>query len=1061
MRKLAFLLSIIFLFGKSCVFGQVPKFEPAFKQGEIVQIPIAILQDSKGFIWIGTTDGVYRYDGKESLEFRHDPSDSTSISNNYVKELFEDRAGNIWMGTSFGLNCYDPKTETFTRYLRTDTDDLTGDNFIHSIEEDHRGKIWYGTYNGLFQFTPSTDSLIQFLPSIEKGEKSLSNEVIWDIHEDRQHRIWVATQLGFTLFKNDGTLDFQAYYGDMKNENGLATDRIFNILEQADSSIWLSSYDGLFRVIESNDSIYFKRFHIHSEAPANLSDNRVFDLYSGGRNRLWLGTYAGGLNEVVISPDVSKNIKVIHHKEDPKNVFSLRSNNIENILIDESGMLWIATKNGMDKASLSGNKFQTIRSIPDDSTSLSSDIIKSFFKDSFGNLWIGTFKGLNFLSAENLKKGIFQFEQFYADRNNRFSLSHNNINGIYEDSQSYLWINTFYGLNYIHIPTFLKKKKFKHFNERHGIPHTINHSTVEISPGEYWVGTNGGLAKMYCNPAKSDSVRFETIKSENEIVNTHTLNVIQDRFGNYWIGTFNGVAKYVTRQGKIFFENYIHELGNPNSLSDNSFRCFFKDRKNRIWIGTRSGLNMVVQESKESRDWFKTYGLKDGFPNDVIHAIEEDDQGQLWITTNKGIVVFNPELKDPVVATYNQNDGLAARSFVFRASMKDENGNLYFGTADGFNFFHPEKLPQNTYVPPVYFTKLKVLNEVIKPGPSSILQQSISYTNTITLQYWQNIISLEFAALDFNKPEKNRYQYRLSSLNNKNWINLKHHNQVTFTNLSPGEHLLEIKGSNNDGLWNKQPTQLLIKVLPPVWRTWWAYLFYFLVFISSIYLFVKNRIRRKTEKIQAIAQLEKARAEEREQLRKKNTADFHDELGHHFTKISLFLELAERQSAENKSLKEYLSKIKSNASGLSEGLRDLIWSLDPKKDSLYQTLARLQEFGDSLFEFSDIRFKTDGLDEALESVELAPDVKKNVLMIFKEAMNNCLKYSNAKNALLKSVIKDRHCYVVFKDDGQGFNPYEIKNGYGLKNMHSRAQKVKAQLEIKSVANQGTEVSLRL
>ena len=354
------------------------------------------------------------------------------------------------------------------------------------------------------------------------------------------------------------------------------------------------------------------------------------------------------------------------------------------------------------------------------------------------------------------------------------------------------------------------------------------------------------------------------------------------------------------------------------------------------------------------------------------------------------------------------------------------------------------------------------MNKSVVPSSekNNPLSKSITLTDTITLKHWQNILSIEFAALDFSKPTKNNYAYQLDGFD-RDWVFSGTNNTATYTNLRPGTYVFKAKGSNNDGLWNEVPKELVIRVLPPPWKTWWAYSLYGLFFIGLIYFIIKNRVRQRVRKIEEQARIEKARFEERELLRKQNAADFHDELGHRLTKISLFLELADRSSKAADPVKQYLSKIKTNALGLSDGIRDLIWSLDPQKDSLYQTMLRLQEFGDKLFDFSEIRFKTEGVGEALEHITLEPDVRKQVLLIFKESMNNCLKYADCQNAILKIETNHQHGKIIFEDDGKGFDQNLISKGYGLKNLKERSEKINGKLTINSEIGKGTSISLLL
>ena len=293
----------------------------------------------------------------------------------------------------------------------------------------------------------------------------------------------------------------------------------------------------------------------------------------------------------------------------------------------------------------------------------------------------------------------------------------------------------------------------------------------------------------------------------------------------------------------------------------------------------------------------------------------------------------------------------------------------------------------------------------------------------------------------------------------EDWIYLGNRNDVTFTNLNPGTYTFQVKGSNNYGNWNTNGKSIQIKILPPLWRTWWAYLLYSMAFIGLIYAIIRQRVQKKVRVLEAKAKIERARNEERALLRKKNAADFHDELGHRLTKISLFLELAERQSNNQDSVKQYLEKIKTNSSGLSEGIRDLIWSLDPKKDTLFQTISRLQEFGQQLFEYSNIEFSVKGDFQLLETIQLAPEIRKHVLLIFKEVMNNALKYANATFVTLTVQLVGSEVLINCTDNGQGFSKKLVQKGYGLNNMQERAQQIGGDLKVESQTDKGTSISL--
>ena len=1031
--------------------------------------PLCFLQDRHGFLWIGTTDGLSRYDGKKYKSFYQIRNDSTSISNNYILSLTEDKEGKIWVGTRKGLNRFNPKTEKFERYIRYGGNQFESENIIHSVIEDQNGFIWYGTYNGLFRLDPITNDWLQFLPQIE-NENSISNQTIWKIYEDKKGRLWMGTGNGLTIYDNDDSFKFKRYLPEPENPNGLKAGGIFEFAEQANGTIWLGTVGGLYKVNQSNEDMTFQLFNHDPNSKNSLSHNLIESLIADGNDRLWAATWNGGLNEIIV-PKANEEIQFIHHRHNPKNPLSIDVDLVKNLYLDQSGILWVGTSLNIQKLVPNSSKFNTINHQPNDPFSLSNEIVKATLVDSKGNFWVGTRDGLNFLSAEKFEKRQFEFDIFKHEKGNDRSLSHNNIFGLYEDPRGYLWISTYNGLSFLNLSKLNPQEPdFQHFTTSNGLPNNWISDVLHIAENDYWVATYGQLSRMTFDPQKPKETSFFNYDMDDSrddaLVNASTYQVCKDKFGDQWIATFDGLSKFVERDGRTFFDNYKNVRGDTSSLSNNSIITMHLDQKGRLWIGTRGGLNLVVQKERNQRVTFKTYGKPEGFPNEVIQAIEEDKNGNLWIGTNNGLVHFDPEKalsgENGVIKIYDKQDGLAGSGIVFRSSFKDKNGQLYFGSASGFSYFNPASLPENKNIPPIVFTDLKVLNKSVLPSleKDNPLKKAIYLTDTISLNYWQNIISIEFAALDFSKPEKNRYAYQLEGFDPE-WVFSGTKNSATYTNLDPGTYTFKAKGSNNDGTWNETPKKLTIYVLPPPWRTWWAYTIYVLGFSGFVFLFIKNRVQKRVQRIEQIAKIEKARFEEREILRKQNAADFHDELGHRLTKISLFLELTDRSLGDSKLAKQYLSKIKNNASDLSEGIRDLIWSLDPKKDSLYQTMTRLQEFGDKLFDFAEVKFKTNGINESLDQKTLEPNVRKHILLIFKEAMNNCLKYADCENAILKIESNGLFYKIVFEDDGKGFLINDVHKGYGLENLKARAQKINADLKIKSEVGQGTSILLEM
>ena len=1029
----------------------------------------AILQDSQGFLWIGTQDGLNRYDGRQFKVYRHLRNDTNSLTHSYINTLVEDRQGNIWIGTRLGLNRYNPRTETFTPFFfEGEKKEFEGANFVHHILEDHRGFIWCGTYNGLFRLEPKTGAFLRFIPQID-NPGSINHELTWQIFEDRDSNLWFGTQNGLALYPNDESFRFTQFLPEPQTPGGLKTDRIWGFSQLSDGSLWMGSDNGLHQAIFQSGEWQFRNIQHDPNNPNSLSHNFIESMFTSKEEDIWVSTYNGGINRVQIVNKDSIYIERFQHNPNDPN--SINSNYVLNVIEDHSGIIWACTSNGLDKADPHTRKFRTIRKIPNTPNSLANNFITSVLKDSRGDLWLGTWGGgLHRIRKHDLDAPPYALEVFHYDPNDPFSLSNDQVNGLYEDNNGYLWITTYKGLNYIRLDDFDESQQFRAYTNLDGLPHRFTYSVLQDHDNVYWVATYGQLSKMTFDPERHEGTHFQNYDMDPDrddaLVNATTYSLCRDRFGHTWIGTFNGISKYQEDNGREYFENYNRVLGDSTSLSDNLIHFLFLDSKGRMWAGTKNGLNLFLQTGPHDVVKFKTFGIPEGFPNEDIHSALEDEEGNFWLGTNAGLVVFNPDLAlakpgEGVIQTYDARDGLAGNEFSSRAAVKDDKGCLYFGGPDGCSFFHPSQLPKNEYIPPVVLTEFYLADQPVHPGEhkNNPLSQSITRTEEIALKYHQDIFTIEFAALNYSIPEKNQYAYRLLGFNDR-WTYPGNRNTATFTNLSPGRYTFEVKGSNNDGVWNPEPRRLTIRVLPPPWRSPWAYALYVLLGGLLAYLFFRYRVAKSVAAVQAQADIERARYEEREELRKKNAADFHDELGHRLTKISLFLELAEREPDKSSPLKNYLAKIKYNAAELSGGIRDLIWTLDPQKDSLPQTLLRLQEFGDKLFEYTDTHFKTEGLALIPESWKLEPDVRKHLLLIFKEAMNNTLKYAEASHAQLL-IRQPESPEIIFQDNGIGFSPEHIKNGYGLKNMQERARKIGATLQIESSPKQGTMIKLRL
>ena len=546
----------------------------------------------------------------------------------------------------------------------------------------------------------------------------------------------------------------------------------------------------------------------------------------------------------------------------------------------------------------------------------------------------------------------------------------------------------------------------------------------------------------------------------------------EDAHGNLWLGTPTGGLDLFDPSTGAF----VHLLNRPEdraSLSNDLVLSLFRDA-DTLWAGTVNGLNKLridtamvraLKDGDQRAARFTRYGRADGLPNEVVYGMLQDDRHHLWITTNLGIAEFDPAT-GRTVRVLTTSDGLRNDEFNQNGFLTSSKGEMFFGGVEGLSWFSAKDLVPNAFVPPVRFTRF-LLNNADVPlrsdsaASSLSLAASIDRTTSIRLSWRDKVIGFEFAALNYIAPEKNRYRYKLEGFDEE-WIEAGSRNTVTYTNLDPGDYVLRVQGSNNDGAWNEAGASLALNISTPPWRTWYAYAFYGLVLLSIGYGWYRYRLREATRELRTNLRIAEARSAEREAFRRKSAADFHDESGAKLTRINLHTGLAKQRAKGDEDLAGHLKHIEQAHRELSAGIRDLIWSMDPGRDTLHDVLDRLAAFALSLFDRTETRFKLEGRTDAMKDVTLNMDQRRAITLIMKEAMNNCAKHANALHCVLVvSQVADL-IHLELKDDGNGFDPSLVKkDSYGTRTMPERAKSIGAELVIESAVGSGTAVRLTL
>jgi signal transduction histidine kinase/CheY-like chemotaxis protein/ligand-binding sensor domain-containing protein len=788
------------------------------EQGLSSSFVTSTCQDSRGFMWFGTENGLNRYDGDSIMVFRRNISDSSSLSDNLIHTIYEDHQHCLWIGTQNGLNRSNPYKNNFTRYLpvKENSNSISGKT-ISNIYEDKKNNLWICTLDGgLNLLNRATNTFYHFRHS-NANKSSISDDQVNYIFEDADGNLWVATRSGLDLFDR-ATKSFTL----INNPFGVAGNEIKYIQQDRNGNLWLgTSYAGV--VVFNFKQHSFKQYQHNPKETGSLSAD-ILGFYSGGllvdrEGRIWVGTVDGGLN--LYDPESDS---FFHYRHDPDDAESLAQKTACALFEDPQGNLWVGTRHGgVNLYTPGASRFTTYRR-EKFTNSISYNDVKAFCEDKAGNIWIGTDGGgLNRLDRKN-----HTFRCYKNSAYDPLSISNDAVTDVMQDNKGKLWVSTWGGLN-LFDP---KKGTFKRFNTIPGDSTSISSNwvvkTFQDSRGNFWVGTWQGLNLFDPKTGKFKRI-YKDPDGVTNLLGTNIWTIDEDKNGNVWFGAIDGALNcynLATRRFVPYFNYYCRDLG-----------TVFTDSKGRVWAG-KIGLYLFNTATRQ----FSLYTDKAGLSKELIKCISEDGQGNLWISGTTGLIKFNPDTY--LSRKFKLNDGIQADEFEYNAAFRAKNGEMFFGGVKGFNVFYPGQIKTNPLIPPVYITNCQIYNKSSTAGQSpSPLQAEISLAREIDLNYDQSSISFRFIALNYLQPENNQYAYKLEGFD-KDWIYSGNIRKASYTNLDPGTYIFRVKGSNNDGVWNNKGTFLKIIISPPFWGTWWFRCLIFLIGSGGLYGFYRYMIRR-------------------------------------------------------------------------------------------------------------------------------------------------------------------------------------------------------------------------
>lgn len=820
-----FLLACCFICFIAVVHGQQQQYQFSqidFTRGLSNNQVNCIFKDAKGFMWFGTMAGINRYDGYTVKVFRHSLRDSLTLVDDYVTKIFEGPDDKLVFLSRTFTSVYDPPTE---RFVNTNTYLQSYGLPIGIITRIIKsGDAFFTLYaNGSLYKTTGNNTRMLIAAAANAAD------VVTDIQLTAGNRIAMVHANG-VIDKMDASINKIIFSTDaVRRATG---DKVYAYSMFADKqdNIWLYSLNTTIGVVYYNNTDGSVK--MFNKENGRLTSNIITCIIEDNKDNVWIGTDHGGIN-VMGKKDFS--VFALTNKDGDNK--SVAENAIYTLYKDDAGIIWAGTfKKGISYYADDIIKFPLYRHKPGDPTSLSYDDVNKFAEDAKGNIWIGT-NGGGLLYFNRQANTFTQYRHSPANNN---TISNDIIVSLWIDRDQKLWIGSYYGgLDCYDGKTFL------HYKHNDADTTSLADDRVweiyEDAANNLWVGTLGGGLDRFDRDKKL--FYHHTVARGNSIGCDYISAFVEDNSGNLWIATAYGIDVLQKATGK-----FVHYSAAANKLSNDNINILLKDNSGKIWVGTRDGLNVFDPQSQT----FQSFRTEDGLPDNTIFNILEDQQHFLWVSTTNGIskIAVQPSGSGYTISckNYDELDGLQGRVFNDNAALKTRSNELLFGGANGFNIFNPAGIKENMHAPRIVFTGFEVFNRPVEAGEKVsgrvILKKSITETYYITLKHNDNIFSIEFAALNFSNSEKNKYLYKLENFN-KDWLPADSKTRrATYTNLDPGEYTFRVKASNDDGIWNDRGIELKIVVLPPFWKTTWAYVLYVLAIIAILFFSRRMIIQR-------------------------------------------------------------------------------------------------------------------------------------------------------------------------------------------------------------------------
>jgi ligand-binding sensor domain-containing protein/signal transduction histidine kinase/DNA-binding response OmpR family regulator len=1020
----------------------------------------AIVQDKYGMMWFSMFNGLVRFNGYEYKYFYHNPKDSNSIADNYVNCLELNTDGSLLIGhENHGFSIFNHETESFIRFQHNSTNSNSlSSNHVFSLHGDKNGSIWIGTDAGLDKLNLKTNKFSHypiltgqktdkaFISSILEendgklllfvsGEKIIrfdpisgKSQLVYSItfpklqvrinkggiiFKDNQGFLWIGAEF-------DGLLKFNELTGNIKQYNStnsaIKSNVIMRVIQDRENRIWVAT-DGGGLLKYNNETDDFIAYQYDAKKSESISSNAIYTVFQDDNSNIWIGTYSAGLN--IIKPN-KRRFEAYSNNGNGRNSLSYKS--VLSFAEADNGKIWVGTDGG--GLNLFDPTTKTFQHVGKNNSGICSDIIKCLARDETGNLWIGTYA--SGLCVANFQHN--QFKQFLPSSNtNTSTINRLNVWALCKGQHGDIWIGNLDG----GLDQFVaSKQEFKH----------------------------------YLNDSKSGILQ-----------NSGVVAIFRDNKENIWIGLESQPGLYKLNPTTGSITAFTNKKNNSNSIPNSCVQTIMQDNQGKIWIGLKQG-GISVLENEQSQ-LFMNYIQKDGIPGTTTYGIVEDGNKNLWISTDNGICVF--ERNKNIFRSFDKSDGLQSLEFAMNATYKDKNGFIYFGGSDGFNRFHPDNIIYNTHIPNVFISSFKIFNKEVEANKVQngkiYFSKPIYLTDTLFLDRHDNVFSLEFTAVDYASPEKNKFAYRLEGLE-KDWNYVDASKRMaTYSNLAPGTYIFHVKASNNDGLWNEAGCKLTIIVIPAWWQTWWFKAIFFFIILIAIYTYSYYRVKRikrraallkqevvyrtfelqeanillTDQKQEIVRQYDRILEQQKELVIKKTELEdtnlfletsnnqkstlisvvSHDIRG----PVNNFLSLMQLgQKVANEEVKEILSMAKNQATSLVQMTTSLLqWAMFQRnKSDLHKEPVNIADLCRELKEEINPFAQAKNIDldvHISESIYVLAD-RNSLKTIIRNICSNAIKYSPINETVslfAEEIIAEEKVRIIVRDNGLGIEPEKI------------------------------------